>query len=71
MPACTYVCVSARVCMCVSSPQVAQTFLLPEMVGRAATMLNYFLSMLTGPQRKKLALKEPEKYNFRPRWVAT
>lgn len=49
--------------------QVTATFLLPEMVGRTATTLNYFLSLLTGPKRKGLAIKEPEKYNFKPRWA--
>ena len=30
-------------------------------------MLNYFLLQLVGPQRKSLSLKDPEKYEFRPR----
>lgn len=30
-------------------------------------MLNYFLLQLVGPQRKSLSLKEPEKYEFRPK----
>lgn len=30
-------------------------------------MLNYFLLQLVGPQRKSLTLKDPEKYEFRPR----
>lgn len=34
--------------------QVVSSFLLPEMVGRIAAMLNYFLLYLTGPQRKNL-----------------
>lgn len=49
--------------------QVCATFLLPEMVERTASILNYFLSYLTGPQRRKLAIRDPEKYNFRPRYV--
>lgn len=34
--------------------QVIDSFLLPEMVGRIAAMLNYFLKYLTGPERKGL-----------------
>jgi hypothetical protein len=30
-------------------------------------MLNYFLLQLVGPQRKSLTLKDPEKYEFRPK----
>lgn len=30
-------------------------------------MLNYFLLQLVGPQRKSLSLKDPEKYEFRPK----
>lgn len=36
-------------------------------VERVANMLNYFLLQLVGPQRKSLSLKDPEKYEFRPR----
>ena len=36
-------------------------------VERVASMLNYFLLQLVGPQRKSLSLKDPEKYEFRPR----
>ncbi|KAL6763344.1 ubiquitin elongating factor core-domain-containing protein [Haematococcus lacustris] len=50
-----------------STEQVTSSFLLPEMVERTAGMLNYFLSYLTGPRRRKLAIKEPAKYNFKPR----
>lgn len=34
--------------------QVYDSFLLPEMVSRIASMLNYFLKYLTGPERKGL-----------------
>ena len=37
------------------------------MVERVASMLNYFLLQLVGPQRKSLSLKDPEKYEFRPK----
>lgn len=50
-----------------TSEQIVAPFLLPEMVERVASMLNYFLLQLVGPQRKSLTLKDPEKYEFRPR----
>ncbi|XVF16700.1 hypothetical protein REPUB_Repub10bG0054900 [Reevesia pubescens] len=50
-----------------SSEQITAPFLLPEMVERVANMLNYFLLQLVGPQRKSLTLKDPEKYEFRPK----
>ncbi|XP_011035828.1 PREDICTED: probable ubiquitin conjugation factor E4 [Populus euphratica] len=50
-----------------TSEQITAPFLLPEMVDRVATMLNYFLLQLVGPQRRSLTLKDPEKYEFRPK----
>ncbi|KAJ7974348.1 Ubiquitin conjugation factor like [Quillaja saponaria] len=50
-----------------TSQQITVPFLLPEMVERVASMLNYFLLQLVGPQRKSLSLKDPEKYEFRPK----
>nr|XP_043615254.1 probable ubiquitin conjugation factor E4 [Erigeron canadensis] len=50
-----------------STEQITAPFLLPEMVERVASMLNYFLLQLVGPQRKSLTLKDPEKYEFRPK----
>lgn len=50
-----------------TSEQITSPFLLPEMVERVASMLNYFLLQLVGPQRKSLSLKDPEKYEFRPK----
>ncbi|XP_016453506.2 putative ubiquitin conjugation factor E4 [Nicotiana tabacum] len=50
-----------------TSEQITAPFLLPEMVERVASMLNYFLLQLVGPQRKSLSLKDPEKYEFRPK----
>ncbi|KAL3642527.1 hypothetical protein CASFOL_013342 [Castilleja foliolosa] len=44
-------------------------FLLPEMVERVGSMLNYFLLQIVGPQRKSLSLKDPEKYEFRPKFL--
>ncbi|XP_073149096.1 probable ubiquitin conjugation factor E4 [Henckelia pumila] len=53
--------------MAFTSEQITAPFLLPEMVERVASMLNYFLLQLVGPQRKSLSLKDPEKYEFRPK----
>ncbi|KAG8384649.1 hypothetical protein BUALT_Bualt04G0139900 [Buddleja alternifolia] len=50
-----------------TSEQITAPLLLPEMVERVASMLNYFLLQLVGPQRKSLTLKDPEKYEFRPK----
>lgn len=50
-----------------TSEQITAPFLLPEMVERVASMLNYFLLQLVGPQRRSLSLKDPEKYEFRPK----
>ncbi|KAL5723047.1 RING-type E3 ubiquitin transferase [Ranunculus cassubicifolius] len=50
-----------------TTEQITAPFLLPEMVERVANMLNYFLLQLAGPQRKSLSLKDPEKYEFRPK----
>ena len=48
-------------------PQVTAPFLIPEMVDRLAGMLNYFLKYLTGSERRRLAIRDPEKYSFKPR----
>ncbi|KAJ3697941.1 hypothetical protein LUZ61_001646 [Rhynchospora tenuis] len=50
-----------------TAEQIPAPFLLPEMVDRVAGMLNYFLFQLAGPQRKSLTVKDPEKYEFRPK----
>uniref|UniRef100_A0A2P2K309 RING-type E3 ubiquitin transferase n=3 Tax=Rhizophora mucronata TaxID=61149 RepID=A0A2P2K309_RHIMU len=50
-----------------TSEQITAPFLLPEMVERVASMLNYFLLQLVGPQRKSLSLKDPQKYEFQPK----
>nr|CAB3495577.1 unnamed protein product [Digitaria exilis] len=50
-----------------TSEQIPAPFLLPEMVERVASMLNYFLLQLAGPQRKSLTVKDPEKYEFKPK----
>ncbi|KAG6476648.1 hypothetical protein ZIOFF_065893 [Zingiber officinale] len=50
-----------------TSEQIPAPFLLPEMVERVAIVLNYFLLQLTGSQWRFLDIKDPEKYEFRPR----
>ncbi|KAK3146922.1 hypothetical protein QOZ80_3BG0275040 [Eleusine coracana subsp. coracana] len=50
-----------------TSEQIPAPFLIPEMVERVASMLNYFLLQLAGPQRKSLTVKDPEKYEFKPK----
>lgn len=39
------------------------------MVERVANMLNYFLAYLAGPERKKLRVDNPEKYDWDPKQV--
>ncbi|KAK9806446.1 hypothetical protein WJX73_007867 [Symbiochloris irregularis] len=50
-----------------STQDITATWLLPEAVPRIASMLNYFLMHLTGPGRRKLKLKDPEHYHWRPK----
>ncbi|CAI9099664.1 OLC1v1036520C1 [Oldenlandia corymbosa var. corymbosa] len=50
-----------------TTQEITAPFLLPEMVERVASMLNYFLLQLVGPQRNSLSLKDPERYEFRPK----
>lgn len=49
------------------SRDVPKPFLRPEMRDRVASMLNYFLVELAGPQCQNLKVKNPEKYNFNPK----
>ncbi|CAI7812924.1 unnamed protein product [Closterium sp. NIES-54] len=50
-----------------STTEIVKPFLLPEMVERVASMLNYFLLQLVGPKRKALRVTNPEKYEFHPK----
>jgi len=50
-----------------SAPDMAVVFMLPELAGRVASMLNYFLSQLVGPKSTELKVREPEKYFFQPK----
>eukprot|EP01025_Chloroclados_australasicus_P016948 TRINITY_DN18645_c0_g3_i1.p1 TRINITY_DN18645_c0_g3~~TRINITY_DN18645_c0_g3_i1.p1 ORF type:complete len:991 (-),score=66.73 TRINITY_DN18645_c0_g3_i1:343-3291(-) len=52
--------------MCYTTAEIADPFLLPEMVNRMAETLNYFLKYIVGPERKKLAIHDKEKYSWRP-----
>jgi len=47
--------------------EVALVFMLPELVGRISTMLNYFLTQLVGPKCANLKVHNPDKYLFYPR----
>jgi ubiquitin conjugation factor E4 B len=41
------------------------------MVERIVTMLNYFLLYLAGPERRKLKVRDPARYGFRPKELLT
>ncbi|CAG9460858.1 unnamed protein product [Pedinophyceae sp. YPF-701] len=49
------------------SDSITATLLLPEMVDRVAQCLDYFLLHLAGPERRKLRVKDAEKYGFKPK----
>lgn len=53
--------------LCCVTRETQKTFLLPEMVDRVASMLNYFLKYITGPERKKLKVKNLKDYQFDPK----
>eukprot|EP01092_Planopodium_desertum_P011333 TRINITY_DN5160_c0_g2_i1.p1 TRINITY_DN5160_c0_g2~~TRINITY_DN5160_c0_g2_i1.p1 ORF type:complete len:247 (-),score=20.39 TRINITY_DN5160_c0_g2_i1:64-729(-) len=53
------------------SQDVVAPFMREELVGRIATMLNYFLVALAGPSRSELKVKNPESYNFKPKELLT
>eukprot|EP01129_Flabellula_baltica_P006960 TRINITY_DN2657_c0_g1_i2.p1 TRINITY_DN2657_c0_g1~~TRINITY_DN2657_c0_g1_i2.p1 ORF type:complete len:933 (-),score=170.70 TRINITY_DN2657_c0_g1_i2:327-3125(-) len=42
------------------------TFFRPEMIGRIAETLNYFLENLVGPKKDDISVSDSEKYKFRP-----
>lgn len=50
-----------------TTAEITRAFLLPEMVERIATMLNYFLRFLVGPERKQLKVPNPDKYGWDPK----
>ena len=53
--------------MSYTSRDIAHPFLRPEMVERVAAMLNYFLLFLAGPERRRLKIKNPEKFGWDPK----
>ena len=46
---------------------ITAPFLLPELVERVDNMFNYLFSQIVGPQQKTLTLKDPKKYEFKPK----
>lgn len=40
-----------------------------EQPERVASLLNYFLVQLVGPKCAELKVRNPEKYNFDPKWL--
>jgi len=44
-----------------------ESFTVPEIVQRLADMLDYNLDAMVGPKSTQLKVKEPDKYQFRPR----
>lgn len=53
--------------MSYTSKDIAHPFLRPEMVERVAAMLNYFTLFLAGPERRRLKIKNPEKFGWYPK----
>ncbi|XP_040567743.1 ubiquitin conjugation factor E4 B [Lepeophtheirus salmonis] len=49
--------------------EIVEPFLRPELADRLAAMLNYNLKQLCGNKCKTLKVKQPEKYNWDPRWL--
>ncbi|CUM67672.1 uncharacterized protein PRCAT00005374001 [Priceomyces carsonii] len=47
--------------------EVPQGFILPEIVDRLSSMLDYNLSVLVGPKCSNLKVESPEKYDFDPK----
>jgi ubiquitin conjugation factor E4 B len=48
---------------------IKEPFLRPELVDRLAAMLNYNLKQLCGSKCKNLKVRNPEKYNWDPKWL--
>lgn len=48
---------------------IREPFLRPELVDRLAAMLNFNLKQLCGSKCKNLRVRQPEKYNWDPRWL--
>ncbi|KAK9840736.1 hypothetical protein WJX81_001139 [Elliptochloris bilobata] len=52
-----------------STTEITGPWLTQEMAPRIASTLNYFLLHLTGPERRKLKIKDPERYGWQPKTV--
>ena len=48
---------------------IQEPFLRPELADRLAAMLNYNLKQLCGNKCKNLKVRQPEKYNWDPKWL--
>ena len=51
----------------VFTAETRSPFMMPEIVGKLAAMLDYNLEALAGPKCRDLKVKNPEKYKFDPR----
>jgi len=51
----------------VFTAETKSPFMMPEIVGKLAAMLDYNLEALAGPKCRDLKVKNPEKYKFDPR----
>ena len=51
----------------VFTAETKSLFMMPEIVGKLAAMLDYNLDALAGPKCRDLKVKNPEKYKFDPR----
>jgi ubiquitin conjugation factor E4 B len=51
----------------VFTTETKSPFMMPEIVGKLAAMLDYNLEALAGPKYQELKVKNPEKYKFDPK----
>jgi len=49
--------------------EIVKPFMSPEVVGRIANMLNFFLTQLVGPKCTDLAVENRDKYSFDPKKI--
>lgn len=54
-----------------ADPDLVSVYLCDEMVTRMADTLNYFLIYLTGPKRRDLKVRDPERFDFDPKKLLT
>ncbi|KAK9722707.1 Ubiquitin conjugation factor E4 [Basidiobolus ranarum] len=53
--------------LCYLTESIVDPFMTPEIVDRLAAMLNYNLNSMVGPKCTELKVRDPEKYQFKPR----